>query len=202
MIDPDCFTLSIGVDVASDGFTAQVFSNGNPSGPIVTVNGGFAALDLQEVFFNALSRELMLISHSVRPTPPLIPEADALARELDLGPAHIEDRDVAEWLNRVAAPPEPFRAEDVVWSRASLRQNPLLSEVKDRHFGLLAKLASESLSVGGVGSPTVATGGEAASLPAASAEPALCTTCDHRLDDASIRACSVRDCPHAQREAA
>ena len=48
---------------------------------------------------------------------------------------------------------------------------------------------------------TVATGGEAASLPAASA-PALCTTCDHRLDDTAIRACSVRDCPHAQREAA
>ncbi len=38
-------------------------------------------------------------------------------------------------------------------------------------------------------------------LPTASA-PALCTTCDHRLDDAAIRACPVRDCPHAQREAA
>ena len=32
--------------------------------------------------------------------------------------------------------------------------------------------------------------------------PALCTTCDHRLDDTAIRACSVRDCPHAQKEAA
>lgn len=32
--------------------------------------------------------------------------------------------------------------------------------------------------------------------------PALCTTCDHRLDDAAIRACAVRNCPHAQREAA
>jgi len=36
----------------------------------------------------------------------------------------------------------------------------------------------------------------------ANAEPALCTTCDHRLDDNSIRACSVLGCPHAQREAA
>lgn len=32
--------------------------------------------------------------------------------------------------------------------------------------------------------------------------PALCTTCDHRLTDTAIRACSVRDCPHAQQEAA
>ncbi|QUT07953.1 hypothetical protein KFK14_11495 [Sphingobium phenoxybenzoativorans] len=37
---------------------------------------------------------------------------------------------------------------------------------------------------------------------AASASPALCTTCDHRLDDTAIRACSIRECPHAQREAA
>ncbi len=59
---------------------------------------------------------------------------------------------------------------------------------------------SAFLSVGGVGSPTVATGGGAASLSAAS--PALCTTCDARLDDTAIRACSVRDCPHAQQEAA
>lgn len=34
------------------------------------------------------------------------------------------------------------------------------------------------------------------------ATPALCTECDHRLDDPAIRACSVRDCPHVQREAA
>ncbi|WP_452654171.1 hypothetical protein [Sphingomonas bisphenolicum] len=32
--------------------------------------------------------------------------------------------------------------------------------------------------------------------------PALCTTCDHRLTDTAIRACPVRGCPHAQREAA
>lgn len=32
--------------------------------------------------------------------------------------------------------------------------------------------------------------------------PALCTTCDQRLDDTSVRACAVRDCPHAQKEAA
>ena len=32
--------------------------------------------------------------------------------------------------------------------------------------------------------------------------PALCSTCDARLDETSIRACSVRDCPHAQQEAA
>lgn len=58
----------------------------------------------------------------------------------------------------------------------------------------------KALSVGGVGSPTVAAGREAASHPAES--PALCTTCDCRLTDVVIRACSVRDCPHAQREAA
>lgn len=34
------------------------------------------------------------------------------------------------------------------------------------------------------------------------ASPAICTTCDHRLDDVAIRACSVRDCPNAQQEAA
>lgn len=34
------------------------------------------------------------------------------------------------------------------------------------------------------------------------ARPAVCTTCDHRLDDAAIRACAERDCPHAQKEAA
>lgn len=32
--------------------------------------------------------------------------------------------------------------------------------------------------------------------------PALCTTCDHRLDDPTIRACNVRECPNVQREAA
>jgi hypothetical protein len=32
--------------------------------------------------------------------------------------------------------------------------------------------------------------------------PALCTVCDHRLDDVAIRACSLRDCPNAQRDAA
>lgn len=32
--------------------------------------------------------------------------------------------------------------------------------------------------------------------------PALCTHCDARLDDISIRACSVMDCPNAQRDAA
>lgn len=50
------------------------------------------------------------------------------------------------------------------------------------------------------GNSTVADGGEVTSLPAE--RPALCTTCDHRLDDASIRACSVQSCPHAQKEAA
>lgn len=58
---------------------------------------------------------------------------------------------------------------------------------------------SNSLSVVSAHS-TVAAGGEVASLPTES--PALCTTCDIRLDDTSIRACSVRDCPHAQQEAA
>ena len=47
---------------------------------------------------------------------------------------------------------------------------------------------------------TVAAGGEVASLPTES--PALCTTCDIRLDDTSIRACSIRSCPHVQQEAA
>ncbi len=42
---------------------------------------------------------------------------------------------------------------------------------------------------------------EAASLPAASA-PALCTICDLRLEDATIRACGQRDCPNAQKDAA
>lgn len=32
--------------------------------------------------------------------------------------------------------------------------------------------------------------------------PAVCGTCDHRLDDTAIRACAERDCPHAQKEAA
>jgi tRNA-dihydrouridine synthase len=32
--------------------------------------------------------------------------------------------------------------------------------------------------------------------------PALCTICDVRLTDTAIRACSVRDCPNAQRDAA
>lgn len=59
---------------------------------------------------------------------------------------------------------------------------------------------SSSFSVGVVAVPTVADAGGVASLSGES--PALCTTCDHRLDDAAIRACSVRDCPHAQREAA
>lgn len=67
--------------------------------------------------------------------------------------------------------------------------------------GIIANGHADSLSVGGVGSPTVATGGEATSLPAASA-PALCTICDHRLDDTTIRACSLTDCPNAQKEAA
>lgn len=56
------------------------------------------------------------------------------------------------------------------------------------------------LSVGVVAVPTVADAGGVASLSGES--PALCTTCDHRLDDTAIRACSVRDCPHAQQEAA
>jgi hypothetical protein len=43
---------------------------------------------------------------------------------------------------------------------------------------------------------------EARSALAGVGRPALCTTCDHRLNDAAIRACSVRDCPHAQQEAA
>lgn len=47
---------------------------------------------------------------------------------------------------------------------------------------------------------TVAAGGKVASLPTES--PGLCTTCDARLDDMSIRACSVRDCPNAQKDAA
>lgn len=34
------------------------------------------------------------------------------------------------------------------------------------------------------------------------ARPALCTVCDHRLDDVAIRSCSLRDCPNAQRDAA
>lgn len=34
------------------------------------------------------------------------------------------------------------------------------------------------------------------------ARPALCTVCDHRLDDTTIRACSLTDCPNAQKEAA
>lgn len=34
------------------------------------------------------------------------------------------------------------------------------------------------------------------------ASPALCTVCDHRLDDTTIRACSLTDCPNAQKEAA
>lgn len=34
------------------------------------------------------------------------------------------------------------------------------------------------------------------------ARPALCTHCDRRLDDTTIRACSLSDCPNAQREAA
>lgn len=32
--------------------------------------------------------------------------------------------------------------------------------------------------------------------------PAICTVCDHRLEDATIRACSVRECPNAQKDAA
>lgn len=43
---------------------------------------------------------------------------------------------------------------------------------------------------------------DAASALASVGRPALCTTCDHRIDDPAIRACSVRDCPHVQREAA
>lgn len=39
-------------------------------------------------------------------------------------------------------------------------------------------------------------------IPPEDASPALCTTCDVRLDDMSIRACSVRDCPNAQKDAA
>lgn len=35
-----------------------------------------------------------------------------------------------------------------------------------------------------------------------SVSPALCTICDHRLDDATIRACAVTDCPNAQKDAA
>jgi len=31
---------------------------------------------------------------------------------------------------------------------------------------------------------------------------ALCTTCDHRLDDRTVRACAVALCPHAARSAA
>ena len=57
-----------------------------------------------------------------------------------------------------------------------------------------------SLSVGVVAVPTVADAGGVASLSGES--PALCTTCDSRLTDTAIRACSVRDCPHAQQEAA
>ncbi|WP_069066453.1 helix-turn-helix domain-containing protein [Sphingobium sp. RAC03] len=34
------------------------------------------------------------------------------------------------------------------------------------------------------------------------ARPALCSTCDARLDETSIRSCSVRECPHAQKAAA
>ncbi|WP_230189316.1 hypothetical protein [Sphingobium sp. CECT 9361] len=34
------------------------------------------------------------------------------------------------------------------------------------------------------------------------ASPALCTTCDHRLDDPTVRACNVRECPNVHREAA
>lgn len=34
------------------------------------------------------------------------------------------------------------------------------------------------------------------------ASPALCTVCDHRLDDVAIRSCSSTDCPNAQRDAA
>jgi hypothetical protein len=33
-------------------------------------------------------------------------------------------------------------------------------------------------------------------------EAALCTVCDHRLDDVGIRACSISDCPHAVKDAA
>ncbi|MCC4254169.1 helix-turn-helix domain-containing protein [Sphingobium naphthae] len=32
--------------------------------------------------------------------------------------------------------------------------------------------------------------------------PALCTICDLRLEDATIRACGQRDCPNAQKDAA
>ncbi len=56
------------------------------------------------------------------------------------------------------------------------------------------------LSVGVVAVPTVADAGGVASLSGES--PALCTVCDVRLDDAAIRACSVRDCPNAQKDAA
>lgn len=37
-------------------------------------------------------------------------------------------------------------------------------------------------------------------IPAAT--PALCTICDLRLEDATIRACGQRDCPNVQKDAA
>ncbi|MEO7469802.1 MAG: hypothetical protein ABIV36_22565 [Sphingobium limneticum] len=71
------------------------------------------------------------------------------------------------------------------------RENEISSEI--RHGWPI-------LSVGVVAVPTVADAGGVASLSGES--PALCATCDARLDDTSIRACSVRACPHAQKDAA
>lgn len=34
------------------------------------------------------------------------------------------------------------------------------------------------------------------------ASPAMCVTCDRLLEDVTIRSCSARDCPRAQKEAA
>lgn len=39
-------------------------------------------------------------------------------------------------------------------------------------------------------------------LPPEDTTPALCTICDLRLEDATIRACGERDCPNAQKDAA
>lgn len=45
-------------------------------------------------------------------------------------------------------------------------------------------------------------GDDARAALAGVGRPALCTICDHRLTDPAIRACSLRNCPHVQKDAA
>jgi len=76
-----------------------------------------------------------------------------------------------------------------------MRQSHALAQFPDPR-----RCSSLPLSVGVVAVPTVADAGGVASLSGES--PAVCTICDARLNDTSIRACRLRDCPNAQKDAA